>query len=184
MPNAKGTIYLAARLYTERTFGDAAVSRCLDELPPAERQVLDGITAVGWYPVEPFLNYLRALERLYGKGDLKLCEKVGEFSAEWSINTILKFFLRLKSPTWVIEKNQSTWNRFYDSGRWEVSKRQEGLVIGKLFDFDLADAVFCARFRGWLRRALQMTGAKEPKVEEIQCKARGSNHCEFRITWS
>jgi hypothetical protein len=179
----KGTVFLSTRIFTENTFGEAAVKKCLESLQSEEQRMLEGVTAVGWYPVEPVLKYHRALDSLYGNGDLELCVKVGEFSAVWSANTILKFFLRLKSPLWILEKHQSVWSRYHDSGRWEISRLGERAAMGKLLNFDVADEVFCARFRGWLQGAVRLTGGKGAKVEEIRCKARGASHCEFKISW-
>jgi hypothetical protein len=178
----KGTVYLTTQLFTEKTFGQQAVVRCLESLQPEERRVLESITAVGWYPVEPILSFHRALESLYGTGDLTLCEKLGEFSAEWSVNTILKVFLKFKSPTWVLEKHNSVWTRYHDSGRWELTKIDHG-VIGKLVAFEVADELFCARLRGWLRAAIRLTGGKEVKTEETRCKSKGAAYCEFKSTW-
>jgi hypothetical protein len=110
--NFKGTVFTSTKSFTERKFGAEAVERCFAELPPEDRIVLDGVSAIGWYPVEPVLRYHHALERLYGGGvGYKICEEAGRFSAEWSLNSILKIFLRFRSPHWLITKHGTVWNR-------------------------------------------------------------------------
>jgi len=152
-------------------------------MSPNDRSILEAITAVGWYPVEPVLNFHRVFDNTYGNGDKTLCERMGQFSAEWSVNTIFKIIMKFKSPTWVLEKNQLVWRRFHDSGRWEISEIDKGVAIGKLLNFDVADEHFCARLRGWIRGIVSVTGGNDVKVEETKCKAKGASHCEFKMNW-
>ncbi len=180
----KGTVFTSTRAFTEHKYGPLAVEQCLATLEPADRILLDGITAVGWYPVEPILKYHRALEQLYGKGSgYKVCEEAGRFSAEWSLNSVLKMFLRLRSPHWLIQKHGSVWNRYHDSGRWEASPEKQGSLWGRLSDFEVRDPAFCARLSGWLRGAIEATGGKNVRVVESTCRSRDGEFCQFDCTW-
>lgn len=183
MAQFKGTIYTTAKLFTEQRFGHDAVERVLSELSEGQRDELVGVTPVGWYPTDATMAYHRALDRIYGKGDLALCTELGVFSAGWALNTVLKFFLRFRSPNWIMERSSSLWGRYHDSGRWELMEHAEYPLYARLHDFELRDEAFCARFRGWLHGAIALTGGRHGQVDEPSCAARGDDACLFRARW-
>jgi len=185
MAQFKGTIFIATQMFTEQTFGADAVARCMQQLDASDRDLLAGISAVGWYPVEPILRYHHALERVYGNGGdrFEVCERLGQFSAEWAIRGILKMFVRFKSPQFLMQKNGTVWSRYHDTGRWEMGPEQPQRMTGKLHEFAVRDAAFCARLRGWVKGAVKMTGGRDPQVSEPTCRCRGGEHCEFVVEW-
>jgi hypothetical protein len=183
MANFKGTVFESTRMFAEKRFGTDAPDRVLAELSSADRDLLIGVNALGWYPVEPILRYHHALDRLYGQGDLALCEQAGHFSAGWAMNTVLKIFIRFKSPTWLVERATSVWGRYHDTGRWEITSPMAERIQGNLYDFAVRDKAFCARLRGWLGGAAELTGGQNVTVFETQCVCKGASHCSFSTTW-
>jgi hypothetical protein len=181
MANFKGTIFESVRMFTEQRFGPEAHDRLLAELSDEDRSLLDGLNALGWCPAEPILRYHQALDRVYGKGDLELCHEAGRFSAGWAMNTVLKVFLRFRSPNWLIERATSVWGRYHDSGRWIITAATDTRLQGELFDFAVHDPVFCARLRGWLLGAVELTGGARCSVIETMCVNRGHDRCKFTI---
>lgn len=170
-------------MFTEKRFGPEAVERVLASLSPHDRNVLREVTSIGWYPVEPVLAYHHALDRCFGSGKLELCVEAGHFSAGWALNTVLKLFLKFKTPHWLAEKSASVWNRYHNTGRWEYDPPQEKLLLARLHDFGVRDEAFCARLRGWLMGAIELTGGRNPKVVERTCGLRGARHHEFQSSW-
>ena len=183
MAKFKGSVYVSTRMFTESRFGPEGVERVLAGLTGADRDVLSQITTVGWYPVEPVLAYHHALDATFGKGDLALCVEVGKFSAGWAVNTILKFLLRLRTPHWLFEKAGSVWTHYHDTGRWEIDPPGDKRITGRLHDFAVHDAAFCARLRGWVTGAVELTGGRNAQVTETRCTERGNPHHEYTGTW-
>jgi hypothetical protein len=159
----KGTVFESTRMFTEREFGPLAVDRVLASLSESDRAILSGVQAIGWYPV--------------------VCTGAGRFSAGWSLNTVLKVFLRFKSPTWLIDRATRVWDRYHDTGRWVVTSPAPNKFIGELHDFAVRDEGFCARLRGWLAGAVELTGGKNAVVTETKCACRGHERCVFSVTW-
>jgi hypothetical protein len=179
----KGTVFESTRMFTEREFGLHSVDRVLAELPEADRKVLSDVQAIGWYPVEPILGYHRALDKLYGKGDLAICVRAGRFSAGWSMNTVLKVFMKFRTPTWLLDRATRVWDRYHDTGRWVVTAAAPNRIIGELHEFAVRDEAFCARLRGWLTGAVELTGGKNVAIQESKCACRGHERCVFNMTW-
>ena len=70
-----------------------------------------------------------------------------------------------------------------DSGRWEVLASPHLQLSARLHDFQVRDPAFCARFRGWLHRAVELTGGRDPQVREPACICNGEPYCEYQATW-
>jgi hypothetical protein len=170
-------------MFTERRFGTAGVAKVMAALSDEDRQILSNVQVIGWYPVEPVLRYHHALERTFGTGDFALCTAAGKFSATWSMNTMLKAFLRFKSPTWLVDKATRVWDRYHDTGRWGVVSPASNRILGTLSDYAVKDLAFCARLRGWLQGAIEATGGKNFTVTEIRCACRGHESCVFSLSW-
>lgn len=183
MAKFKGTVFESTRMFTERQFGAAGLTRVLAQLSDEDRHLLASVQAIGWYPVEPVLRYHHALERSFGSGDFSLCTAAGKFSATWSMNTVLKAFLRFKSPSWLIDKATRVWDRYHDTGRWEVTSTAPNRMVGALSDFAVKDVAFCARLRGWLQGAVEATGGKNANITETRCACRGNENCVFLLSW-
>jgi predicted hydrocarbon binding protein len=180
---AKGTIYLSVAKFAVERFGEESVERVLGEMTEADRLALSDVLAVGWYPLEPVIEFHRALDRLYGAGDLALVYEVGKYSAEWQLNAFHKFVLQFASPHWMVSKAGQLWNRYHKTGTWEVEQPADQRVVGRLRGFDVSDPCFCMRERGWFTRAVELTGGRDVHVEEPRCTSRGDAFCEYVGTW-
>lgn len=183
MAKFKGSVYESTRAFVQKEFGMPAVQQILAALPAHDRQLLSSAMAIEWIPVEPVLLFHHELERQFGSGDLSLCVRAGQFSAGWSMNTILKMFVRLRSPHWLLDKGASVWSRYHDSGRWELGAPEPQRIAGKLIGFDVRDPHFCARLRGWLTGVIELTGGIGCTTTEPRCRCRGHDCCAYVMTW-
>jgi hypothetical protein len=179
----KGIVFESTRMYTERHFGTGSSEKVLSDLSATDRELLSSVDILGWYPVEPVIAYHYALDKRFGRGDLALCSEAGRFSATWSMNTVLKVFLRFKSPTWLIDRATRVWGRYHDTGHWNVTNPAPNRIVGELVDHGIRDPAFCARLCGWLQGAIEATGGQGGVVTETACKCRGQARCTFELTW-
>ena len=183
MAKFKGSVYESTRAFVQQEFGAAAVEQILAALPTADRQLLSSAMAIEWIPVEPVLHFHHELEKQFGAGDLSLCVRAGQFSAGWSMNSVLKMFVRMRSPRWLMDKGASVWSRYHDSGRWQLEPEETQRISGKLLAFEVRDPHFCARLRGWLKGVVELTGGKGAETAEPRCRCRGHDHCSYVMTW-
>jgi len=42
----------------------------------------------------------------------------------------------------------------------------------------------CATVVGWYKEALGMCGARDVRMDEVQCRARGDSVCQYTVSWS
>ena len=183
MPHAKGTVYLGMKSYIEKTFGNEGLARVLAALSPEDRDALRAVVPVGNYDIAPALHFQQAADRLLGKDDNSLCFEMGRFAAGWHLNSFHKLFLRFTNPHWLVDKGGDLWRHYHDSGRWTMEPKEPGRIRAHRHDFAVVDAGFCMNLQGWLTGAVELTGARDIKVIEPTCTARGGAECEIVITF-
>jgi len=180
---SRGLLFTAARMFTEQRFGPDAVEHCLRQLDEADQAILRSLIPMGWYPLDPTVRFMHALDELYGAGDLRLCREVGMFSAEWQLTVLHRFVLWLKPVEWLMHRGMTNWRQSHDTGRWETEQVARNHIVGRLYDFAIVDAAWCIRFTGFLEKALMLTGVRNIDIQETRCRARGDECCKFVGRW-
>jgi len=51
-------------------------------------------------------------------------------------------------------------------------------------DAAIFSAPDCLTVIGWCKRALEMCGAKSPRIVEEECRASGSAVCRYAVSWN
>ena len=72
---------------------------------------------------------------------------------------------------------------YYDQGRREYERTGASEAVLTTRDAEVFSVPDCATVVGWHRRALEMLGARNPRVVEEECRARGGDVCRYRLRW-
>jgi hypothetical protein len=178
----KGVIYLASMEFIATRFGREGLAHVMGEVSAEDAEILRAVVAAGWYPIEPLLHMRRQMDRMYGQGDLAMVRDLGRFSGDWQMHSVLKPFLRLTSPHWLVERGIRVWRQYHDSGSWEFLRVEPKLLRARVSEF-IADEAWCVGFCGFLERAVELTGGKEARCKHPRCRGRGDTVCEFEGSW-
>jgi hypothetical protein len=88
-----------------------------------------------------------------------------------------------KSPWKWLKFHTIAFPRFYEPGRLEVIKLNEGECLMRFHDIR-NDRHNCLTNIGFTKKGLEMCGAQDVSVVETKCRSDpGSRFCEFRITF-
>ena len=183
MAREKGTTLLHLQAYAEAQFGAAAWQRALVALTEEERHTLSSVVAVGWYDTELFLKLLALVEATAAAPQPDPIERLAVYEAERDLRGIHRLFLRMANPAFVLEKASEYWSRFHDEGHFVVERPTETSAIGTLRGLSVVDARYCRYLRGYIRRLLELVGARGVYIEHTECRARGAELCRFRGQW-
>ena len=96
---------------------------------------------------------------------------------------IYRFFALVLTPPALLSKASQMWSALYNRGEMRVTDQTDRGATIKLLDFP-SEPAGCSRITGWIERMAEMTGAKDVRVQQTQCYAKGAPHCEWNITWS
>lgn len=183
MGRAKGTAFLHDEEYVRRTYGTDGWAHVMARMPRAAAEVRSSIVAVGWYDDELLVQTLCAVEEALRDRDPDIIVTLGRYAAETDLTRIHRVFLRMASPAFVLERATNLWNRFFDTGHWDV-QRLEGGVDGLLVDAGIVHDVFCRNLQGYLQRLFELVGARAVTVGHPECRVRGGACCRFAIRWA
>ena len=67
---------LNAARYLEDTYGRDALASVLRATSPAVRDTYTSAIAINWHPVEEFVEFVDAADRILGRGNLRLAEDI------------------------------------------------------------------------------------------------------------
>ena len=161
MGQAKGTNLHHMFTWVEQRFGSEAWEKVLARLSPDDQTQARNVLPVRWYDLGLQHRVLRALDETLGQGDGTLVDAVGRYEADQDLSVIHRVFMRMASPSYILERSRDYWERFYDTGEWRVERISETRTRGELVDVDPFDPLFARYLHAYIRRMFELTGAQD-----------------------
>jgi uncharacterized protein (TIGR02265 family) len=121
--------------------------------------------------------------RLKGETIDHFARRAGHDAAGDAINGIYRFFVMVMTPTSLLSKASQMWRAVYNRGDLRISDQTDHSAVVQLLDFP-SEVAGCARITGWIERLAELTGAREVRIKQTQCFAKGEPHCEWSISWN
>ncbi len=181
----RGNILRARVAFVHERFGKEAWQSVLEVLPEADRKILTGIIGHGsWYPFEVSVRLDEAIVRVVGHGQTRVFEELGRTSAKENLSTVHARFLEPPDPQEFLKKTPQIYQFYYDVGHrtYESTGPHSGVLT--THDAETFSAPDCATVIGWHKQALEMCGARDVKITETECRARGDAHCRSEVSGS
>lgn len=180
----KGSVLKARLAFAQELAPKGGLERVLARFGPEDQAELRRLLATKWYPFELGERLDQAIVAELGRGKASFFEELGVASADKNLGGVHKEFLVPGDPHAFLERAPMIYSFYYDKGRRDyqrVGPREAVLTTHDAEAFSVAD---CATVVGWHRRALELCGARDPKVVEEECRARGGRLCRYRLSWS
>ncbi len=195
--SVKGSLLLGLLKYTGEKLGAEGRDNLLKGLDDEDRAVFyksaDSsdpkiISLAEWYPYKAFNNFMNAIIREIGKGDVNLCREIGHWSAEKDLDPekgIYRFYTTdaFKADVTLVYKTSTSviWEQMYNKGKLEAEEIEKGKKVAiKLKGFPEVTEASCILVAGWIERASQIISGSEVKVEAKYKPATGID-CEFQM---
>jgi uncharacterized protein (TIGR02265 family) len=179
----KGSVLKARLAFVEEHGGAEAARRVMAELTLEDQEALKSLVTMKWYPFDLGKHLDDAIVRVVGGGRRDFFEKLGEASADKNLTTLHKAFVVSGDPHAFLAKAPQIYALYYETGRREYQKAGDKQGVLTTFDAETFSAPDCLTVVGWHRRALEMCGAKNVRIVEEECRARGGAVCRYRVTW-
>jgi hypothetical protein len=183
MSRIKGTNLAHTRTHIETTYGAEGWATVAAEMTTEARRALDAVVAVGWYAGDLHVEMLRALEETHGKADRSVLARAAERDAEFDVSRIHRVMFRALNPGLLLERGMDVWGRFFDSGQWVIERTSATSARGTLVGFGIVDARYCRYLTAYLRRLLELVGARNARILHPRCRGRGDDACILDSEW-
>lgn len=183
---ARGPNFVYGREFVREEHGLKVWEQVMDALPPDAAEVWSGALLItGTYPFTAFKAMLAALTEVVGVRPEEETAQMYSYIADRSLNTVYKFFFRLAQPSFVIARYPVLWERFFKSGRVDVTNAGAGQAR---LDFTLPE-IFLDWIRpaclGYSARAVSLSGGSELELEEVERSELpdGEWRISYELTW-
>ena len=159
-------------------------TRAFAALPPEIATRFRGpILATETVPVASLNRLTEEAAKAKGEPVDQFARRAGREAAGDAVKGIYRFFALVLTPPALLSKASQMWSSLYNRGELKVEDQTANSARIRLADFP-SEAAMCARVTGWIERMAEMTGAKNVRVEQTQCYAKGDRDCEWRIQWT
>jgi len=182
---AKGAILQSLVDFVRETFGPESLDYWREQLPEESRRIfLREIDANAWYPLQEGLvtPAERVLELFYG-GNEAMARVLGYHNAEKAVRGFMKFLARLASPGALLRRANGIIRTYYRPCHSEVTLNEKKRAGFRITEFPEMSALVEYRIQGWIEKALELSGARNPRVEIVSSLAGGDEYCEFMASW-
>lgn len=164
-------------------FGPDAVDKVFAKLKKKRGDDLSKkILATKWYPLDLQIDLDDIIKYEFAKGDELIYQKLGAHSADMHYKEKYSGFLKDKDPHNVLNKSIFAFDLYFRPGKAVCTKLgpKETKIEISLFKSNPKN---CQTNIGFYKRAVELSGGKDVKVEEKSCTGKGDRVCTFVISW-
>lgn len=183
MQQIKGAVLKSRLAFVEDHFGKDGVQRVLQGLAPDDQRPLRMLFTSNWYPFELARRLDDAIVRVLGGGRPEFFERLGAASADKNLASLHAGYVTRGDPHVFLAKAPQIYSLYYETGRREYQRTGERSGILTTYDAETFSAPDCLTVIGWYRRALELCGATDVQVTEVECRAKGGSVCRYEVTW-
>jgi len=181
----RGHILLSRIKYVRDVAGEAGFEKVLAALPAGDREILTGmVPLVSWYPLALNLRLDAAIAAVLSPRDKnRVFLELGRASAEKNLKGVHRTYVREGDPHHLLAAAPLIYAAYYAVGRRTYQRTGDREAVLRTWDAESATVADCLTVVGWHHRAIELCGGRDVQVVEIQCRARGAPHCEYRCEW-
>lgn len=184
--SARGPNFVYAREFIQKAHGPEAWMRILEALPPEAAEVWRAPLLDRRYPFSAFKAVLPALAAETGVSAERELARMYAYTADRSLTTVFKVFLRLAHPSFVVSRYPQLWNLFFAEGevRVPLARRGEARV-----EFTVPETFLDwlpAACLGYSTRAVELGGGRGLQQEEERRERLpdGRWRIAYRLRWA
>lgn len=182
--NVKGSAFSSRILWVRLNQGEQGLERLSGSVSDGLAELLrEGAVMSKWYPFDWFVQLNEAIDKVFGKGDLALIKHLGRHGADANLTTIYRLFYKVGTVKWILARASRLWGMHYDSGEMVVDVYPGKEVGLRIVGFASPHRTHCLSVMGWCERSVELSGGDRVEVDELACRAKGDDTCEFRGTW-
>lgn len=181
---SKGFTLRSAKAFVLEKYKEEGWEKVMAELDPSFRVILEGsILASDWNPFQLQVDLYTIIDRIFGKGDLKLCHEIGRYTAEKEVTTIHKATMRIGGLGIWMKIAGLMWGQYYSAGKMHCEElgNSGGSVL--VTEFNPISKAFCNDLSGWIERVMELSGRKSVTISHPQCLLDGDPACVYKGNW-
>lgn len=157
----------------------------IDSLSKESQTIMKGtILMSNWYPMQEAViePTSKICDLFYGYQNQGAWD-AGRFSADYALKGIYKIFVKFGSPEFLIKRASRIMTTYYRPSKLSVPETSSGKAKVHISEFTEPNQFVELRIAGWIERALEISGCKEPDVKITYSLTRGDSITEITAKW-
>lgn len=131
----------------------------------------------GWYDVFPFITANRAVALRLGQPYLEWLRKFARWQLERQLNGVYRFFLKVGSPEWVVQRLPGLVSKYYEFLRSEIEQTGPKTYLSRVYGVPaIAEAGYKVSTEAGILLVLEMAGAKNIRHRWLTSEPDGEKH--------
>lgn len=180
----RGTILVSRKAFVEENFGEEGWEKVLNSLSDEDQKFFKTILiSAGWYPFDIGKRLDKAIVDILGEGKPEIFKKIGAKSARKNLSESHRTFFKPNDPQAFMAQAKVIYSFYYNVGHRDYKPTGETSGIMTTYEAETFSVPDCLTVIGWYEEALKMCGAKEVKIVEEECRAKGGECCRYNISW-
>ncbi len=182
----KGTAVRSIPTFILNKFGSDSLQLWIDSLSASAKKVYSsGILASSWYPLKEILiePCIKLCDLFFDSNIKNGAHELGRFSAEYSLTSIYKSFLKEDVPHFIIEKASAILPTYYTPCSIEIVDLKKNKVLFKITEFSEIHMLIEYRIQGWMEKGLEFCNVTNGKAKILHSLSQGKKYTEFLVTW-
>ncbi len=183
--NIKGTGVKSVDEFVKNKFSDN-YQEWLSLLPEASKIIYTNpIYVTNWYSIQDaIVTPVQLISSLFYDNNVeKAAIESGRHSAEMALNGIYKIFIKVASPNFIINRTSIIAASYFSSCEIIVIESFTKSARFQIIKFPGIDKIVELRIKGWVEKALEMTGAKKVNININKSLTRNDECSEFSVSW-
>lgn len=183
MAEIKGNSILDALAAIRARAGEQELKKILQGLSSESRALLEApIYPSSWYSLDAFTEFLEVDARETANGNYEVMIKRSEKVIEAQLSGIYKVFVKAGTPGFVINRIAAVHATFF-RGVQIIPEVEEHQAVVKYVGFQKQHRILQYTIIGFFRKALEMCGAKEVRLNFTVPMTEGREYSELTIFW-
>ena len=181
----KGSSIKAIKQFIIKIAGKEALDKIIADIPEQHRSVIESSTilASGWYPMPPYVEFLKSIGMSMGKDKKYIQREIGAYIIDYGYNFFYKIFYKLGSPEFIIKNSKHLWSSYFKPSRLEVVTTTSTSAVLRVHEEPRPDKVLCESIAGGMEQSARLSGARNIRIIETKCAVTGDPYCEYEATW-
>jgi hypothetical protein len=186
MVKIKGTAVSDTIKAVKARYGDQTYDTIVGLLKGETRALFERpfILPSSWYSLDAFVEFLEMNLKVTAQGNEQELIKRSEVLVERQLSGIYKWFVKLGSPEFVLNRISMVHGTYFQGVNVEVRLPSPGKAIVKYTGFEKQHRLIGLSIVGFYRKALEISGAKDVKAEYTSSIEQDKGYCELVLSWS
>jgi hypothetical protein len=180
----KGNLLGRRAWYVRDRWGEPALTALAAAVPESARKFLvEPPLTFAWYPFGVMMDIDRAIVDGPMKGEIGRMTEFGSAIAKHDLPLLYKVLFKVGSPSFIIKRLNIVAKQYIRESTITSVVERDGEArvtqAGRRFPM-----YFCRYgVSGWFHAALELSGAKKPRVEHAACVHDGATACAWQLGW-